>query len=394
MLLLAGTFAFTACSDDNDSNPKVIQPTEFSMFQPSVGTATIDLKGSKNIELSWTLPAFTDLGAPIVPNFVIQVSPTGKFTKAFDRKKKNYEEADYIEVDQTFTTAVGKVNSETFDLALQQFFGWGSEEDVPANLSVVVRAIASVRDASLRDYCSIISSNTVNLNVIPYFINLAPTIWYMVGNNIGSASWNNAPDQVGKGLIPLLPSSTEENVIIHTGFFKGGTEFKFVLTPGNWDDQLNFESVDSIDANIIYDETKDHNIGINNDGYYTVKVYTSTKKIVIKPYEKEVKSFSSMAMPGTQNDWDTSKDEMTACETLNGDGNNHVWMAKFEPTASGEVKFAANNAWDDNWGAEAFPFGTGTNGGPNIPFEAGSFTVFLNDITGQYYFIANEETEE
>lgn len=397
MLLLCGTLAFTACSDDNDSNPTLVQPTEFSMFQPSVGTATIDLEASKSFELSWTLPVFTNFGAPVVPNFIIQLSPTGSFTTAFDRKKKNYGEADYIEVEQTFNSAVGKVNSEAFNLAIQQFFGWGSPDDVPANLSVVVRTIASVRDASMRDYSSIVSSNNVSLNVIPYFINLAPTIWYMVGNNIGTASWSNTADGAGKGLIPLLPSSTEENVIAHIGYFKAETQFKFVLTPGNWDDQLNYENVDqdSIDAAIITDKDGDnHNIGIEADGYYVVKVNTSTKKIVVKPYEKTVKTFNTMGMPGTQNDWSPAAAEwqMTACETLNGE--NHTWTATFEADANGKVKFAANGAWDDNWGAEAFPYGTGTQGGPNIPFEAGSYTVFFNDISGQYYFIVNEETEE
>ena len=78
------------------------------MFQPSVGTATIDLQSSETIELSWTLPVFTDYGAPIIPNFVIQVSPTGSFTQQFDSKKKDNTGADYIEIDQTFNAAVGK----------------------------------------------------------------------------------------------------------------------------------------------------------------------------------------------------------------------------------------------------------------------------------------------
>ena len=389
VLLLAGALAFTACSDDNNSNPTLIQPTAFSMFQPSVGNATIDLQSSSSIELSWTLPVFTDFGAPVVPTFVVQVSPTGTFTQQFDATLKDNTGADFIQVDQTFNSAVGKVNTETFDLALQQLLGWAGPDDVPANLAVTVRAIASVRDAAPRDYSSITSSNTVTLNVVPYFINLTPTLWYMVGNNIGTAAWSNAADGVGKGLVPLLPSSTEEGVITHTGFFSAGTQFKFVLTPGKWDDQLNFTDVDSPDAGIVSDEDGDnHNIGIKADGYYTISVNTATKKVTVKAYEETVKTFSSMAMPGTQNGWDVNSDVMTACETLNGE--NHLWTAQFEVSEDGEVKFAADGAWNDNWGAADFPYGTGTNGGDNIPFVAGSYTVFLNDITGQYYFIANE----
>ena len=82
---------------------------------------------------------------------------------------------------------------------------------------------------------------------------------------------------------------------------------------------------------------------------------------------------------------------MTACETLNGE--NHVWVAQFNPESDGGVKFCADPDWKDNWGSETFPYGTGVGGGANIPCVAGSYTVFFNDITAQYFFIANP-TEE
>ena len=53
----------------------------------------------------------------------------------------------------------------------------------------------------------------------------------------------------------------------------------------------------------------------------------------------------------------------------------------------GAVKFRANDGWDDNWGAEAFPEGTGTAGGPDIPVStAGYYKVTFNDNTGEYSF--------
>ena len=77
MLLLCGTFAFTACDDDNESNPTLVQPTEFSLFQPAVGSANVDLEKSQTVQLTWTIPTFTDFGAPVVPTYVVQVTPTG-----------------------------------------------------------------------------------------------------------------------------------------------------------------------------------------------------------------------------------------------------------------------------------------------------------------------------
>ena len=395
MLLLCGTLAFTACSDDNDSNPTLVQPTEFSLFQPSVGTAAVDLEKSQSVELSWSLPTFTDFGAPVVPTYIVQISPTGQFTKEYDRDAKDNTGADYIALEQTFNGNVATVNTEAIDQALQMLLGWEKEEDVPATQAVTVRAIASVRDASFRDYYPITSSNTITLNTVPYFIvNLPPIVWYMVGAGIGSADWSNAADAVGTGLIPLLPSGDEDydkttgtGVISYTGFMKAGTQFKFVLTPGDWGDQLNYENVDSPDAGLVSDLDGDnHNIGINADGYYTIQVNTKSKKVTVKTYDKTPKTFATMSMPGGYNDW-SMDDHMTACEVTSGE--NHIWIAQFNPAEDGEVKFAANDDWADNWGAEAFPYGTGTNGGKNIPYTAGSYTVFLNDITGQFYFIAN-----
>ncbi len=43
MLLVASTFALTSCSDDNDSNPTLVEPSEFVVNQPAVGEGLIDL---------------------------------------------------------------------------------------------------------------------------------------------------------------------------------------------------------------------------------------------------------------------------------------------------------------------------------------------------------------
>ena len=404
MLLLAGAFAFTACSDDNDSNPTLVSPSAFSIFEPTVGSAHVDLEKSQTIQLTWSIPNYTDYGAPVVPTYIVQVSPTGKFTKEFDRESKENDGADYITLEQDFKGTSADISSEGLNQALQLMLGWDKEEDVPALQAVTFRAIASIRDASARDYFPITSSNTVQINTVPYYIvNMMPVIWFMVGNNIGSASWSNAADAVGTGLIPLLPSANEEydkatgtGVISYTGFMKAGTQFKFVRTPGEWGSgdtsasprlQLHYQDVENPDAALISDEDGDnHNIGIRADGYYVVALNTKTLKATVTAYDKTPKVFNTMSMPGGYNGW-TMDNHMAACETLSGE--NHTWMAQFNPTEDGEVKFAANDAWDDNWGSEAFPYGNGTNGGSNIPYVTGSYTVFLNDITGQYYFIAN-----
>jgi hypothetical protein len=67
---------------------------------------------------------------------------------------------------------------------------------------------------------------------------------------------------------------------------------------------------------------------------------------------------------------------------------NHDWYLMNVTYEGTELKFAADNAWDVNWGATGFSYGVGVGNGPNIPVAAGTYNVIFNDILGRYYFIA------
>lgn len=413
LLLLLGAVVLTSCKDDRDSNPTLTQPTEFSITGSNATATTVDLEQTKEFTVSWTLPTYTNFGASVIPTYIVQVSPTGNFTKEFMDDADNTG-ADYITLEQTFNSNKGAVSCNALDGALMKLMAWKQLDDVPAKMDVTLRAIASVRDAGQHIYNSITSSNTIKITVAPYFmVDPIPVLWYMVGNNIGSASWSNNKDDLGKGAIPLLPLVKEEyekpsglGVISYTGYFKEGTIFKFVATVGDWGSvesgQMIYENVENPDASFLreneHDPEKNHNIEITKSGYYVIKMNTKKETITIEPYEYEVapKVFTSMGLPGGYNDWDIADKPLVACETLNGE--NHIWMTTIDLAEDTELKFAADGAWNDNWGpadgsAKTFPYGEGVNNGANIPVKAGSYTVFLNDITGQYMFISNK-TEE
>ena len=53
----------------------------------------------------------------------------------------------------------------------------------------------------------------------------------------------------------------------------------------------------------------------------------------------------------------------------------------------GEVKFRKDNSWTTNWGATAFPNGTGVQDGANIPVaNAGNYAITFDRLSGQYFF--------
>ena len=79
--LLIGTASlFTSCKDDNDSNPTLIQPTEFALNTPAYINETIDLQNTAELKLTWSQPKYTVDNAPVNITYEIQVSNSGSFT--------------------------------------------------------------------------------------------------------------------------------------------------------------------------------------------------------------------------------------------------------------------------------------------------------------------------
>ena len=76
LLLLGGLCTFTACEDDNDSNPTLVEPTTFILNTPAYANEVIDLAHSESLRLSWSQP---DYGFPVVANYYLQLSVNGNF---------------------------------------------------------------------------------------------------------------------------------------------------------------------------------------------------------------------------------------------------------------------------------------------------------------------------
>ncbi|MEM9671514.1 MAG: alpha-amylase family glycosyl hydrolase [Bacteroidota bacterium] len=72
--------------------------------------------------------------------------------------------------------------------------------------------------------------------------------------------------------------------------------------------------------------------------------------------------------------------------------DEHQWTLEDFSLSAGELKFRANNNWDVNWGATAFPSGTGRQDGPNIPIPAGIYDIFFNDTNGEYRFESTSDS--
>lgn len=226
-------------------------------------------------------------------------------------------------------------------------------------------------------------------------------MWYLWGNFIGTDIWGYTEtgyDALGVSVLPLYPTgefdARGKGILTWTGYIPR-QYFTIIHTPGSnpreemWVKDLNTGDYCMRDMN---DNDPNYSSFLLDPGYYTITLNTATMTLSIEPYSQEVLSFGSITMPGYYNNWLNTLNTMSQVNTNLG-MDNHDWLADEWTITSddgyyGEVKFCAYDDWTYNWGSTDFPYGTGVNGGYNIPAKAGTYKVFFNDITGQYNFIA------
>lgn len=79
LLLMMGMGLFVACETDNDSNPTVQTPTQFTVNTPVFANTLVDLANSSNIDLTWSQPNY---GFPLVAKYDVEVSTSQDMANA------------------------------------------------------------------------------------------------------------------------------------------------------------------------------------------------------------------------------------------------------------------------------------------------------------------------
>lgn len=391
MLLLAGVFGLTSCSDDNESNPTLTQPTEFVLNQPAI-TGTVDLNNSTSIGLSWSQPrSYNNFDAPVVPTYTVQISPSASFNKEFDANLEDNSGADFISLEETYSSGNGvEIVTATLNRALMQLEAW-EENTVPSVLDLAIRVKSAIRDASFNEY-GIIYSNIVSLKTAPYYIELKPAepeIWWLIGSDICDGSWGG---DYGKCVIPMqtingaeYDKKTGQGEIQWIGYL-GGNGFKLRGSmEDNWATQWG-----QGDAFGQYKKNDggSGNISVPEAGIYTVSLNTATDELKVEKYEDTPRVFSGMAIAGSFNDWGDT--DMTPCST---GWENHDWYITYDFNAGDEIKIKQAGSWDYNKGGSFANTGDnlfvyGVDGGSNLVIpETGKYIIFFNDITGYIRFM-------
>lgn len=388
-LLLGAASLFTACETDRDSNPSLIQPTEFVLNTPAYITETVDLKNTNSLTLTWSQPKYTVENAPVNTTYEIQVSPTNSFNVSVaeaEADESGAAVADYAVLDETFTTCVAEIPSASIDKALVKIQKW-NESEVPAKQDVALRVKAYIAEGTAQLYPII--SNTLTLSFNPYYIELkdaAPIMWYLVGNDILDGNWSNNPG-VSSAPMFIVPGNTYDKAtgageIQYLNYFS--TEgWKIQPQDFNWD--LGFMSGGSANTAVFRDGAGDAgNIWCDPAGYYLVTVNTGTNECTIKKQDITPNVYESISVAGSFNDWSD-----TTMTPANKASENHVWYTILNVNEDSQFKFKVTGTWDTNWGYGTFDgevntVGTGKGGGSNIGLAPGTWIICFNDITGDF----------
>ena len=381
-LALASLLTFTACEDDNDSNPVVQQPTTFQLNIPALAGNVYDLEHTSSISLTCQQP---DYGYTAAVIYYTQMSLTNEWNEATSVEA---DDATYVELDGSFTTCQLSMDATAINRNIVKLAGYEGNEDVPSNgVTLYVRSRAILASGY---ECF---SNVIELKVQPYYVALTaadPELWYLIGGCIGDGSWGS---EIGVAIFPMSPveggiydAVTGQGPLSYTGYFPEGAGFKLVKTPGQWADQWGSSANNSIDSPVKNDGGSG-DFKVSTSGYYTISLDTKKDELIIEKVDDQT-VYPHLFIAGDFNGWGTET-QMTAVNVTEGmQGHNHIWMFDFDATSGDTTAKFLYDGWSPNWGATGFPFGWGVNNGANIPVVAGSYRVIFNDIDGYYHFFA------
>lgn len=404
MMMVATMVAFTSCDSDRDSNPELLTPTKFTVNNPAVGDALVDLEKSKSVELTWSQPQFTAMNAPVAASYEVQVSSTGSFTTKYDEEAEDNSSADYIDLDDVYPLCKANVPTASIATALAKLNKW-DEDQVPAEQKVSMRVRAFVQDASMVTL-SEVTSNVVAINAVPYYVVLTtadPLLWNLIGGDIGDGAWKWA---IPTSSFPMQPvkdgdydKKTGEGVTEWVGYL-GGNGLKLNLGEADgWKNQVGAGDGGAY----VLNNGGSGDIKVAAPGVYRVTFNTTgaqgatgntPAKLTIEPYEGNAPTYSKICLAGEFNGWSEKDNALSPAHVCAGE-NNHDWYMTFTNPEGGTVKFT-NGTWDTNWGVDAGGvltfntgdlYGWGVAGGGNIALPAGKYMVIFNDITGYYRFI-------
>lgn len=381
---LATLISYPGCTDDKGpeiNHDALTGKLDFHLNDSPYSSTTYVLTSENGDEVMDALTCVQpDYGFTAAVNYAVEIALDKEFN------------ADFITLPTTVNGEKVNVITKEMNKGILQLWGWGNftQELDPVEVFVRLKATISYATNNAVESDTIVKpaySNVVNLNVLPYYTVLKdadPAPYYIIG--LADGKWTNDAGGIGTSIYPLSLSPdfkydavTGAGEFIYTGYFTAGHGFKFIRDLGSWDEQWGTTSGQIPD--FVHNDGGASNIDVPASGYYKIVLNSIDNKVTMDPVDNAPKVYGSMQLLGEFSGWDGAPVEMTLVDA----DNPHTWTTTVTFDADGGVKFRADNAWDNNWGGDSFPYGQQLSGN-NIPTKAGTYIVTFNDVEGCYYF--------
>ncbi len=341
-------FAFTACEEDA-LGPIVSTYAPPVILVPTAGSSYVLTEATQNNPIDVLEWEAADYGFPAAVTY----------TWEMDMVENNFAEP--VEI-VTSNLNRQRITVKELNDAAVNFV----EAETTGEVSIRIKA-------NLHSNVEVLYSEPVNITVTTYSSVKSVAPMYIVGNILGNKEWDN---------------NNYEYVLFHEGdpavfeyTYTGNMRengFKILKQLGTWDLQFGL-----VDGELAEDDGGSSDIRVPSDGYFTFTINTKEVTYSLEPYDASgATTYATIGLIGEFNDWGA---DLYLTQTAY---DPHIWILDDVELPEGEIKFRANGSWDYNWGAESFPFGKGTGGGPNIFVPAGTYFVKFNDLTGHYVFLA------
>jgi hypothetical protein len=229
----------------------------------------------------------------------------------------------------------------------------------------------------------------ITLNMMEYTYTIEPIIvasqYYLVG---AAQGWNS--DRASGMTCMFTPES--KSVVSYTTKWTGDHNLKIWSFDDFGDWGKCYGALTDGDASASGALTNSNSGAIvcpEGDAFYTITLNFSTMTYAWTKLDNQTPTeYTNISLIGEFNGWggDFELKQVTP----------HNWHAVFVQENAGMLKYRANHDWSVNWG-----FGSdgdwnvadginkiGTNGGGNIYVPAGTYDVYLNDITNSMLFVA------
>ena len=295
-------------------------------------------------------------------------------------------------------TILGSTSSNNLAITVRQLMNLAEEAgldndpntEAPNTGTLFVRVVASAGTAGEMAHTSEVQSLTVMLPETgeeeESFTN-----FFMVGD-VTAAGWSENNNNT-----PLFRDAENENLFHFTGRFAGtgDTEgFKLLEVLGSWQPQWGLDGENLSNSTLLGGDPAA--FPVDADGYYSFTMNIDEMTYSFEEYDASgAATYETIGVLGgaTAGLHETGDDGWGSdVDFTQSEFDPHIWYINNIELNDGEIKFRANDAWDDSWGAATFPSGQGSNNNdPNIPVTGGVYDVWFNDLTGRYILIPQTE---